>query len=244
MYEALIKAFSDTIDSENYFKTMSSELSKESLLENRDHLLFLLGDPGSGKSFLVTYLRQQNDSRSFYFFPRGFDSKKELHKALFQEEESEEEMLNRYANHSHLIIIDEAQLMPIEMIEYIRTLSDTKKCYFLLVMHKKEGEAILNESHFKSREISKIVLNTMEKEEMVRYLNALLLAHSRQDLLSKKEANEIFKYTQGNFRYVKKFMKTALELLTFAHKNQLKKYKRINSCIVKMSAIELGLLRG
>ena len=231
MYEDVIKEFDDIIKTDELFRSFSFNFAYSKLKKSKTHLKFLIGIPGSGKSFLIDYFYQnlEDTDKDKVIILKGAISKEELHKSL--------------VTHT-FIIIDEAQLLDIKMIEFIRTLSDSRTHSFLLSMHTNDAMEILKMEHFKSRNIDVIDLKPISKQEMIQYLNQKLLNTNANHLFTKKEFDIIFKYTKGNFRYIKKFVKTLFELLEFASNNNLKKYKDINSCLITMTAIELGLENG
>jgi predicted AAA+ superfamily ATPase len=240
MYEKLIDAFTDKIEVNECFNTLSFELSKKSVMENKSNLIFLLGLPGSGKTFLINYLMQTDKSKEYIFSPRAFSNKDEfLSKLNIIDIEKEKET---FRNKPHLIIIDEAQLLDNTMLEFIRTLSDTKCFNFLLSMHLNEGKKIISQDHFRSREISVVNLNPITKNEMIRYVNKKLFENKEEYFFRKSDFNFIYKITNGNFRYTKRMIKKSFELLRFAVENHISKYNKINKCILTMAAIDLGLI--
>jgi len=218
MYESLIKDFEATKD--NVFETLSFNFAKKELQNSKSNLKFLIGVPGSGKTFFLNHL---------------FPNHKILSSLLTKED------IDKNLNENQLLIIDEAQMLDNSLIEYIRTLADTQKYSFLLSMHTKEAKEILNKDHFKSRNIDIIELQPITKQEMIQYINVKLLKNNANYLFSKKEFDIMYKYTKGNFRYIKKFVKTLFELLDFAIKNNIQKHSKINSCLITMAAIKLGL---
>jgi len=224
MYENVIKNFEDTIDVNDIFNSFSFNYALNTIKESTNYLKFLIGIPGSGKTFLINYYKTLT-----------------LNSIILQGTISKEELDTYLSQPVELFIIDEAQLLDIKIIEYIRTLTDTKKYNFLLSMHLKEAKEILSKEHFKSRSIDIIELNPITKEEMIQYLNTKLIKNNANYILTKKEFNKIFNYTNGNFRYIKKFTKTLFELLEFAYQNNLSKYRKINNCLLSMTALKLGI---
>ena len=218
MYETLIKEFEDSLK-DNVFETMAFNFAKKELQESNNNIRFLIGVPGSGKSFLLAHIYPTTPILASTLTKEDID--KNLHKEL--------------------IIIDEAQMLDNSLIEYIRTLTDTKKYNFLLSMHLKEAKEILEKDHFKSRSIDVIELKPITKQEMTQYINVKLLKNNANHIFSKKEFDIIYKYTKGNFRYIKKFVKTLFELLDFAISNNIQKHSKINNCLITMTAIKLGL---
>ena len=219
MYTDIIKAFEDSIEGE-VFESLEFNMALKKLKNSKANLKFLIGKPGTGKSFLIHHL---------------FKNCVILKASLTKEE------LDRHLTKDKLIIIDEAQLLYDTLIEEIRILADTKEYSFLLSMHLKDAQEILEKEHFKSRDIDIIQLEPISKEEMIRYIDTMLLKHNITHILAKKQFDTIYKYTKGNFRYIKKFMKVLFELLQFAQTRHLSKYYDINDCLITMTAIKLGL---
>jgi len=227
MLNNLIEEFRDKIDVNDYFSYINFEMVKEELLLSKNNIIFLLGEPGSGKSFMLNYLYNK--------YPDKF---------ILQQEPffSKEEFLSLHPDlGDKTILVDEAQLLDEKMIEFLRLLSD-KSNRVVFSMHEKEGEQIAEMKHFKSRYTHKIYMKKLTYEDFENYVLSKFITHQKQGLIDRKILKKIFKLTKGNFRFSKKFIFTALSLLDYSLRNSLK-YKKIDNCIFEMSAIELGLLR-
>lgn len=227
MLNKLIDEFRDRLDINDFYSYLNFEIAKEELISSKSNIIFLLGDPGSGKSYMLHFLKHKYPSR-YVLQTEPFFSKNEF--------------LNNHPNlNNKTILIDEAQLLSMEMIEFLRILSDNKN-KIVLSMHKKEGEKIANLPQFSSRYIQKVFLKPLTYNEFEKYIISKFISHNKYDLINKKALKKIYKYTKGNFRLSKKFIFTALNLLDYAFTNKLK-YDKINNCIIEMSAIELGLIK-
>jgi ABC-type dipeptide/oligopeptide/nickel transport system ATPase component len=226
MLNELIEEFKDRIDPNDFYSYVNFEIVKEELISTNSNIVFLLGEPGSGKSFMLSYIKN--------LYPDKY---------ILQTEPflSKEEFLNNKTLEGKTILIDEAQLLSMEMIEFLRILSD-KGNRIVFSMHEKEGLKIANLPQFNSRYTKKIFMKPLSFDEFEKYVLTKFIRHNKKDLISKKALKRIFKYTKGNFRLSKKFIFTALNLLNYSLKNSLK-YKKIDSCIIEMSAIELGLVK-
>jgi len=226
MLNELIEEFRDKIDLDDYFSHFSFEVAKDEVLNSKSNLVFLLGEPGSGKSFLLNFL--------YYNYP----SKYILIKEPFI---SKEEFIENYNFKGKIILIDEAQLLNLEMIEYLRILSD-KGYQIIFAMHKKDGEKIISLPQFKSRYTQIVELKNMRYKEFEKYIYSKFIKHQKVYLLDKKILKRVYKFSKGNFRISKKFIFTMLTLLNFSLTKGLK-YSKLDSCILEMSAIELGFLK-
>jgi len=227
MLDRLIDEFRDRMDINDFYSYLNFEIAKEELISSKSNIIFLLGEPGSGKSYMLNLLK--------YKYPNRY---------ILQTEPflSKNEFLNNHPNlNNKTILVDEAQLLSMEMIEFLRILSD-KKNKVILSMHKKEGEKIANLPQFSSRYTQKIFLKPLTYNEFEKYVFSKFISHNKHHLINKKILKKIYKYTKGNFRLSKKFIFTSLNLLDYAFTNRLK-YNKIDNCIIEMSAIELGLIK-
>ena len=227
MLNDLIEEFRDKIDINDFFSYINFEMVKEELISTKSNIVFLLGKPGSGKSYMLSLLKHKYPQK-YILQNEPFLTKEEfltLHKDLVNK----------------TILIDEAQLLSNEMIEFLRLLSDRGN-QVILSMHKKEGEAIASLPQFASRYTQKVFMKPLSFDEFEKYVMSKFIKNNRYDLIDKKRLRKIYKLTKGNFRLSKKFIFTALTLLEYSLRNSLK-YKQIDNCIIEMSAIELGLVK-
>ena len=227
MLNDIINEFRDKIDINDFFSYINFEIVKEELLTSKSNIIFLLGNPGIGKSYMLALLKHK------------YPEKYVLQKEPFL---SKDEFLDKHQNlNNKTILVDEAQLLSNEMIEFLRLLSDNGNPV-ILAMHKKEGEKIANLPQFTSRYTQKIFLKELNFDEFEKYVMSKFIKHNRYDLIDKKRLKKIYKLTKGNFRLSKKFIFTALGLLDYSLRNSLK-YKRIDNCIIAMTALELGIIK-
>ncbi len=227
MLGEVIEEFRDKIDISDFFSYINFEIVKEEIIASKSNIIFLLGEPGSGKSYLLSLLSAKYPQR-YILQQEPFLTKEEF-------------LLKHPFLDNKVILIDEAQLLSVEMIEFLRILSD-KGNQVVLSMHKNEGEKIASLPQFSSRYTQKIFMKPLNYEDFERYILLKLHKHQKENLVDKKKLKKIYSFTKGNFRLSKKFLFTALNLLNYSLKNNLK-YKKIDNCIIEMSAIELGLLK-
>jgi len=227
MLDNLIEQFRDRLDVSDFFSYFNFEIVKEELLATKSNIVFLMGQPGVGKSYMLNLLKHKYPDK-YILQKEPFLSKEEFYK-LHPDLEGK------------TILIDEAQLLSIEMIEFLRILSDNGN-KIVLGMHENEGKKIANLPQFSSRYTQQILMKPLTYDEFEKYVMAKFIKENMFDLIDKKTLKRIYKLTKGNFRLSKKFVFTALNLLDFSIRNSLK-YRKIDSCITEMSAIELGLLR-
>lgn len=260
-FDTAQELFKDTIDLSFYFDSTNAEVARykieEAIKERNAPLIFLIGDPGVGKSYILRLLNNRIAmSQLTVFIDHPFFDKRDLIKMLYDAKglifnletnfnTLKDELLKAYENCTHTIFIDEAQLLNEEQFELIRILSDTKIFQFVLSMHKEEGRVILEKKHFKSRTKIVIEYGSLEHNEVLRYIQGLLMEHSHGEiamLFTKAHAKKIAHYTKGNFRTIKKFLYVLMKLMAYAKKNGLVKYQNVSSSLLAMTALDLGLI--
>ncbi|RUM61934.1 MAG: hypothetical protein DSZ03_07640, partial [Sulfurimonas sp.] len=184
--------FDTTFDTQEYFESMSAEFAKNSLMQSIESrqtpLLFLLGAPGVGKTYLLHLIKQYFAHKRTLFTADPFRTPEAFLHFLLQEQpchrsasltELKDAALSLFKEQpDHLIIVDEAQLLDESILEFIRLLSDTGSFNFLLSMHHDEGMRIVKKRHFASRNHRVITLGILQSHEIQKYIEAQLLAHS------------------------------------------------------------------
>lgn len=219
-------------------------------------LIFLLGEPGSGKSFLLHHLKALwSGERDILLietpFLTPFDLLKKLlnHKGVSVYDNDIERLriqaTELYAQSDHLIMIDEAQLLSPEMKEFIRILSDSKAFWFIIAMHRSEGSAILRAPHFKSRPHRIIDLYPLSMTECKNYVHRELIRIGYSEIvdeLNTKLIAEAHTISRGNFRNFKKIFYHLFHLLHYTNAHNKPPYLRPSSCTITMAAISAELL--
>jgi len=260
-FEAAKEFFKDSVDPSFYFDSMSAEIARNKLSvaigDPLIPLIFIMGDPGVGKSHIMRvmhYSAMMNGSSVLIEHP--FFDPNDLFKELyairgmsFDKNKSQgeiiDELFEAFVGIFCTIFIDEAQLLNTNQFEFIRILSDTKLFQFVLAMHKDEGMALLAKKQFKTRTKLVIEYGNLEENEILRYIHTLFMGHTHGEIalmFTKNEARVIARYAKGNFRMIKKFLYTLMKLLDYAQKQGLSKYRKLNSCILTMAALDIGLI--
>jgi len=257
-YLELAKCFEEQNDVKHYHQNsevLHIQNSIESVLSHdTKQLLFLIGEPGVGKSAFLNYLETQF-SYDVIKFDIPFLEPIDFVKILIQKTQTEvlnysleeliKQVISLYQNSNYVIVIDEAQLLSKDMIEIIRILADSKAFWFILAMHKHESKKILKEPQFASRPHKVLELQNISLEESKEYIfteleskNATMLASE----ITKKHIKTLYKLSKGNMRLLKKLLYTSFLLIDYAQKNGREKQKVFNNCIVTMAAIEAGVI--
>ena len=258
-YEKAVNVFNTTFESDKYFESLSSEYTKNSLLktitDGKTPLIFLLGEPGVGKTYMLNLLMDKfSVDKKILFTSEPFSTPESFLSFLLKDSEIDkniniselkEEAIKLYKDVDNLIIIDEAQLLKDSVLEFIRTLSDTNHFNFLLSMHKQEGEKIVKKAHFLSRDHQIVTLGVLQNNEIKKYIESQLLLNGLgtiNDLFDKNAVKHIGKLSVGNFRIMKQLVKHCFLIMDYAKIHGHIKYTKPNSCVITMSAIDLGII--
>ena len=218
-------------------------------------LIFLIGEPGVGKSAFVSHLVDTNHGINFIKFDIPFLEPVDFIKTLIKKSKREiidfsiedliKQVISIYKNSNFVVIIDEAQLLSNDMIEIIRILADSKAFWFVLAMHKHESKKILNAPQFSSRPHKVLELHKLQKSEYRDYIYTKLRDIDKVyiiEALRFKYLSFIYKCTKGNFRELKKILHTTFLLLHYAQNNNKQKHQNLSKCILTMAAIQNGLI--
>ena len=253
--------FKDTINQKLYFDSMSAQIAKdkieEAIGEQTMALIFITGEPGVGKSFILNRMYNLialTQSTTLLTHP-CFD-KRDLLKLLYDSKglafdkninfnTLKDNLISTYQDTKHTIFIDNAQFLNEEQYEFIRIMNNTEIFQFVLSLSKKESTLVLEKKYFKAK--TKIIIDygNLEEKEIYRYIQSVLLFHNFGEIASMfslSHAKVIGRYAQGNFRLVKQFLHTLMKLLSYAQKHRLSKYQKINSCLLTMTALDIGLI--
>ena len=228
---------------------------KKLLTDKKGQMIFLLGQPGSGKSYLLNHLLKDVElEHKPVLFETPVSSPKALftrlikhmkHEPLSDDVEAlKEQAQSLYADKKTLIMLDEAQLINEETLEFVRILSDSRLFWIVCAMHEEEGREILNKSHFKSRPHKVIELGTLSDKESDMFVSTQLIFANDKSVLDfhQRQAKKIYTLSKGNFRYLKKLIYTEFSLLHEAQEMGSKKFQEPSKCLLTMAAIEIGLI--
>ena len=257
-FKKIADHFQDSIEVDVFESFALSQLKNrlKQILENeRRQLLFLIGEPGSGKSlFLANVQNFMPQFRVFRFetpffepvdFVKTLILKKQKRVEEYALEKLIQEAVELYRNDDVIVAIDEAQLLSKQMIELIRILADSKGFWFILAMHRHESDRILKEPQFSSRPHYVLQIDNLSKTEVQEYICKELKKISEEQLcqqLSSRLINQLFRYSKGNFRELKKLLHKIFLLMEYAAKNGIAKHTKLNSCLVTMAAIDGGIV--
>ena len=258
-FDRAAKLFLDRVAAEEYFGAQNSERARRTLEdlieEGETPLLFLLGEPGSGKTQMLKVLEKELPEKGVIplLFSDPFSDRLTLLRKLAEgigiESEKDEEKLKErvcqaFGKRPHLIMLDEAQLLTPAMLEFIRILSDTGAFRFLLAMHREEGEAILAKPHFRSRSHRVVETGALNLDETMQYVQLRLRKAGLDDLvplLDRRQIKRLHRLGQGNFRLTKRLLNAAFGLMEEAQRRKIDRYAKPCNTIWCMAAQRTGV---
>lgn len=257
--------FIDEINLDDYIDLESSTLAYEQLLHSLDKslkMVLIFGRPGTGKSFLLNKVyHSKKHQKDLYFFDTPATTKREFFNKLFKvltkkdmpsgtniDFETFVEYLRSHKGQKEIIILlDEAQMYPTEILEEIRILSDSGVIKFVISLHKTDDEDIVAKEHFQSRIWETIELKNASKDELKTYIHKKLLKTNQfeiANLIKDKHVTLAHKYTLGNYRETNKFFYTIFEICEYYDMNDPSKidHHSFSKKIMEMAAIKLGYI--
>ena len=184
MLDRLIDEFRDRLDINDFYSYLNFELAKEEIINSKANIVFLLGEPGVGKSYMLNLLK--------YKYPQKYI----LQSNPFFSEDKYKNIKNK------TLLIDEAQLLTLEVVEFLRILSD-KGVQIVLSLHKKDGEKILNLPQFSTRYTKKVFLKPLTYQEFEKYVHSKFISHNMSNLINKRALKKYINTQKGILDYQK-----------------------------------------
>ncbi len=259
------EAFVDEIKIDEYIELEGSKRAYRQLehsLQKSTKMVLIYGRPGTGKTLLLNRLYDAyKEKLDLYFLDTPSGTRREFYKKLFKiftgkemppktkvDFETFVEFGRRIKGQRKIVIlVDEAQMYPKEMLEEIRILSDTGSVKFVITLHKTEDEDLVAKKHFQSRIWETVELRNASPIETKAYIHKRLLHHGLNELahqLNDRHIKAIHRWTGGNFRECNKLLYTLFEICEYydAHDPQKIDYNRIPMKLLEMSAIKTGFI--
>ncbi len=264
-FDTAKESFIDEINLDTYIELPSAISAYEELeqaFEKPFKLMLLYGEPGTGKSLLLSrlYDKKKYQKELHYinsplldeeeFFRRLFDIliQKPMPKNTKVDFNTFVEFCKVIKGQREIIILlDEAQLYPKKILEQIRILSDTGVLRFVIAVHKTTDEDIIAKSHFQTRIWGSIELKNATKDELKTYIHQRLLKYNQfeiANLIKQKHIDFIHKCTNGNFRACGKLMYTTFEIYQYYEKHDPSQFSTnmFSHKFIEMAAIAIGAI--
>ncbi len=264
-FEIAKECFVDEINVENYIELPGSQKAYDELemfLEKPFKLILLYGEPGTGKSLLLSrILDKKKYQKEIHYLDSPLLEEEEFFRKLFNiliqkpMPKNTKVDFNTFVEFCKaikgqreiIILLDEAQLYPKKILEQIRILSDTGVLKFVISLHKTTDEDVIAKTHFQTRIWGTIELKNATKEELKTYVHQKLLKLNQFEIASQikqKHINFIYKVTKGNFRECSKLMYTTFEIYQYYEKHDPSQFSRdkFSQKFLEMAAIAIGAI--
>jgi len=264
-YEIAKECFIDEINLDTYVELPSSILAYEELemsFEKPFKLILLYGEPGTGKSLLLSRIMDKKKyQKELHYIDSPLLDEEEFFRRLFtiliqkQMPKNTKVDFNTFVEYCKVIkgqreiivLLDEAQLYPKKILEQIRILSDTGVLRFVIAVHKTTDEDVIAKTHFQTRIWASIELKNATKEELKTYIHQKLLKFNQFEIanqIKQKNIDFIHKMTGGNFRACSKLMYTTFEIYQYYEKNDPSQFSRdkFSQKFLEMAAIATGAI--
>ncbi len=228
--------------------------SLEYVVETGEGFAVIVGEPGTGKTITVRKFVSslpENVEYAYILFPNL--SPEEMFKAVLEDfgiEINDSVSKNRLFSQlkefllkkkeegkTVLVIIDEAQNLPVETLEELRILSnletDKEKLIQIILLGQPELERKLNLPELrqlKQRITVFFRLRNLNKNEMIDYINYRLAKAGNSSIRIEKGAyNTIYKYSNGNLRTINLIMERTLMSAFINNRQNIKKNDVLNA---------------
>ncbi|MBR0071295.1 MAG: AAA family ATPase, partial [Campylobacter sp.] len=229
------------------------------------------GKPGCGKTFLLNKIKVDLEKKvKVVFLPQPFFDEREFflehYLQIFASYPSKNLAVDNYENFMRaykdkmkisdsnvtsanqvVILLDEAQLYPGNLIEKIRLMADTRLFKFLFTVHKTDEEDRLAKDYFKTRIWESIELPNSNLSEIKLYIEKKLVFqgfHQYFLMFGDENFDLILELTDGNLRNINKLMYKMYELFEYYEVNKPTEISlsQINNKIIEMAAISAGII--
>ena len=264
-YTKAKNTFVDEINLDEYIDLESNRIVYDQLVHSLDKslkMVLIFGRPGTGKSLLLSKVyHNKKEQKELHFFDTPVTSKREFFSKLFKVLTKKElptgsnidfetfvEYLKSHKGQREIIILlDEAQMYPAEILEEIRILSDSGVIKFVISLHKTDDEDLIAKEHFQSRIWETIELKNASKAELKTYVHKKLLKTNQFEivnLIKEKHIAQLYKYAQGNYRETNKLLYTIFEIYEYYDQNDPSKidHQSFAVKIIEMASIKLGYI--
>jgi len=228
--------FRDVVELELYVPLPSQEKVKIDLMSainQRDKIILLTGEAGSGKSMLLKKIYEELKEKQILFFISN----------PYAEIKSILTLLKKVKPKNHQIfLIDEAQLLSPEEWENLRIYADRGNVTLVFATHDTNVDQLLNKKHFKSRINYIIPTVKISREETENLILTKLTRFGFYDIaamFTSSNFRRIHRFSRGSVRMVNQLMFKIFDVLDYFY---TKSPARINLKRLSNKYVEIAIM--
>jgi type II secretory pathway predicted ATPase ExeA len=258
-------AFLDLVDENDYIDHDAFVDAYRQLLHSIEKpikMIMVSGMPGTGKSMLLNHLYSRHrHQKEIHYFETPIVNEREFDQRFFRVITGKALPAHVQINFSNLleycrgldgkrkiiVLLDEAQMYPWDIMERIRLISDTHVIKFVISLHKLKNEDLMTQAHFKSRIWERVELKNGSIHDVQSYLHKKLLKRNLYEIantIKRREIRLIHSLTKGNYREINKLLFTVFEIYEYydTHDPSKIEYDILSPKIIEMAGIKLGFI--
>ncbi|EDM23915.1 ATP-binding protein [Caminibacter mediatlanticus TB-2] len=229
--------FRDVVDLNSYIPLTSSEKTKNDLIsaiEQKEKMILLTGEAGSGKSLLLKKIYNELQSKKKIFYVTN--PYLEINSLLSL-------LKNIELNVHQILLLDEAQLLNSETWENLRIYADRGNVTIVFATHDTNVKELLEKKHFSTRINYIIPLKKVSKQEVEKFIMTKLLKNNLNeiaDMFTDKNFKKIYKYSKGSLRAVNQLMFKLFDVLDYFNKKYPNKIgSKIDNKYIEIAIMDL-----
>jgi type II secretory pathway predicted ATPase ExeA len=229
--------FRDIIDVDLYIPLISSqkiEIDIKYAIQQRDKIILLSGEAGSGKSFILNKIYDDlKNEEDIVFIKNPYLDIKHI-----------EDLFQTDLKSHKTILIDEAQILSQDEMENLRLLSDTGNVTIVFATHISNAKDLFELKHFQTRINYNLKIKPIQLIEVEGFINSKLLKYNYtkiSSMFTSSNYRNIYKLTNGNLREINRLINKTFDILEYfsSHYPHKVSANKIENKYIEMANMDL-----